>query len=80
MKYEMASLRQAVSKDRVSAESLGMGDGQDGGWLRAHVEVPMCEMFACLWEKPSCASSTLSHLTRLRKLPSGGTTCLTLLV
>ena len=45
-----------------------MGDGQNGGWLQSHVEAPTRETFARLCEKPSCASSSLSHLTHLRKL------------
>ena len=44
------------------------GDGQNGGWLRSHVETPTCQTFTRLCETPSCTSSTLSHLTRLRKL------------
>ena len=44
------------------------GDGQSGGWLRSNVEAPTCETFTRLCEKPSCASSTSSHLTHLRKL------------
>ena len=44
------------------------GDGQNGGWLRSHVEAPTCETFTRLCEQNSCASSTLSCLTHLRKL------------
>ena len=51
-----------------SRETQQMGYGQYGEWLRSHVEAPTCETFTRLCEKPSCASSSLSHLTQLRKL------------
>ena len=42
-----------------------MGDEQNGGWLRSHVEAPKCDMFTRLCEEPSCASSSSSHLTHV---------------
>ena len=44
------------------------GDERNGGWLRSHVEAPTREALTRLYEKPSCASSSLSSLTHLRKL------------
>ena len=54
----------------ASRESREAGklDGQNGGWQRSRVEAPRCETLTRLCEKPSCASSTLSHLTHLGKL------------
>ena len=39
-----------------------------GGRPRYYVEEPTCETFTRLCEKTSCISSSLSHLTHLRKL------------
>ena len=38
-----------------------MRDGQNGGWLRSHVEAPTRETFVCFGDEPSRTSSGLSH-------------------
>ena len=59
---------QQSAEKAAPLEKQEKGDGQNGGWLWSHVEAPTCETCTRLCEKPSCASSTFSHLTHLRKL------------
>ena len=59
---DFARWRSAFSRE------TGNGGWAKWGWLRSHVEASTCETFTCLCEKPSCASSSLSHLTHLRKI------------
>ena len=48
--------RYKIQAQSGPVEKHEKGDGQNGGWLRSHVEATTCETLPCLCGQPNCAS------------------------